>query len=109
MPELKIILQLEFDESYLRNKLKTQLVKHASNVYDHGSQTEWTKATLPPLKVIAGTHIKKWKIQAINVAYAKLTFPDAFATWEKENHVNYKWNLETDCGDRIQIPLSHFT
>ena len=99
--ELKVLAELNDIQGY-RVKRKPELVNILSAKYGDGSRLE-VRGKPKSLRDIATSSIKAWNINAINVAYAQLTFDDALAEWENDNPFRGPCNLVTEAGDEVVI------
>ncbi|CAG2219837.1 unnamed protein product [Mytilus edulis] len=80
-PEMKILINLLDKAKYKKSALKPELVNIVSKWYGNGDSLEKTAKSPLNLKKMVQNHIKRWPIDAINVAYAQLK--------SSENHLTY--------------------
>ncbi|CAG2230153.1 unnamed protein product [Mytilus edulis] len=102
-PEMKILINLLDKAKYKKSALKPELVNIVSKWYGNGDSLEKTAKSPLNLKKMVQNHIKRWPIDAINVAYAQLKFRESFDVWCDSNPFNGPWNIKTDKGTLFTI------
>ena len=93
--ELKALENMFNIPQNLNSMNKSKLVDLMCQFYDI-TNTSCTRSDSESLKYLAEKCIKGWPIDAVNVAYAQLTFPEAFDEWGTDNLFNGSWSIMTD-------------
>ena len=102
--ELKTILSIASNDELCCNRsTKPVLVNLASKLYGDGSILPGQLRSPKTLKAITEGHIRSWNVDAINVAYAQIYFPDVYHAWDTSNLFNGEWIIETDAGLSLTI------
>ena len=96
--ELRLLVELKQDGSNVRRWSKVKLTNQVSHIYGDRSVLHSAPKSPKPLKKLLLDHIKRWNIDAVNVAYAQIYFRDSLSEWENENLFNETWTVEADDG-----------
>lgn len=84
--ELKLIAKTS------QKLLKHQLVAIVSAKFGDGSTVEVNLKSPKFLKAITEKHIRSWSVDAVNVAYAQMIFPEKFKEWNEGNQFQGSFN-----------------
>lgn len=84
--ELKLIAKTS------QKLLKHQLVAIVSAKFGDGSTVEVNPKSPKSLKAITEKHIRSWSVDAVNVAYAQMIFPEKFKEWNEGNQFQGSFN-----------------
>lgn len=95
--ELKLIAKTS------QKLLKHQLVAIVSAKFGDGSTVDGNLRSPKSLKAITEKHIRSWSVDAVNVAYAQIIFPEKFKEWNEGNQFQGSCNLVTDNGRVFHI------
>lgn len=64
--------------------------------FGDGSTVDGNLRSPKSLKAITEKHIRSWSVDAVNVAYAQMIFPEKFKEWNEGNQFQGSCNLVTD-------------